>query len=81
MNKGKQMYLNEVQKLKYESLYDVLSGYEKQGIRISVQGVMLPVAKSAQIMSCYENACYMPDIIMDNVGKIVEINYDKVALT
>lgn len=81
MKDGRELYLNEVQRIKYENLCDVLSGYEKQGIRVSVQGVELPVTKSAEIMSVYENACYMPDIIMDNVGKIVEINYDRITLT
>lgn len=81
MSNGRELYLNEIQKIKYENLCDVLSGYEQRGIRVSVQGVELPVTKSAEIMSVHENACYMPDIIMDNVGKIVEINYDRVSLT
>lgn len=79
MNIGKDMYHKEVQKMRYECFYDVLSEYERQGIKVSIQGVCFPVEKSAEIMSVNEDECYMPDLIMDNSGKVIEVNYDKIV--
>lgn len=79
MNRGIDLYLSQIQKAKYENLYDVLCGYESRGIRISVQGVTFPAKESAEIMSVNEGDCFMPDIILDNFGKVVEVNYDKIV--
>lgn len=80
MTEGKEMYEREVQRMKYENLCNTLSGYEQKGVRISVQGIEFPVDKSAEIMTVNENECYMPDIEMDNFGKVVSINYDRIVL-
>lgn len=76
MNIGKDLYLSEVQKIRYEELCCQLNGYEQRGIKVSVQGLVFPVEKSAKIMSVCD---YMPDIDFDNQGKIIGINYDKIV--
>lgn len=76
MSIGKDVYLKEVQRIRYENLCCQLSGYEKRGIKVSVQGLVFPVEKSAKIMSVCD---YMPDIDFDSQGNIVGINYDKIV--
>lgn len=79
MNIGKDLYLKEVQKIRYENLCNVLGEYEKQGIKVSVQGMCFPIKKSAKIMSVSDGDCYMPDMILDKCGKLIEINYDRIV--
>lgn len=76
MKIGKDVYLSEVQKIRYESLCYQLNSYEQRGIKVSVQGFEFPVEKSAKIMSVCD---YMPDYDFDNQGKIIGINYDKIV--
>lgn len=76
MKSGKDVYLSEVQKIRYESLCYQLTSYEQRGIKVSVQGLEFPVEKSAMIMSVCD---YMPDYDFDNQGKIIGINYDKIV--
>jgi len=76
MNIGKDIYLREVEKIRYESLCNSLERYEKRGVKISVQGTSLPVEKCAAIMSVCD---YMPDYNFDDLGKIVGINFDRIV--
>ncbi|MDO4187909.1 MAG: hypothetical protein Q4D29_02865 [Lachnospiraceae bacterium] len=78
MSIGNKKYLKEEQKRKYESLLNILKGYEGRGIRVTVEGILYPVQKCAEIMSYNEGDCFMPDINFDNLGRIVEVNYDRI---
>ena len=78
MSIGNKRYLKEEQKTKYESLLYLLKGYEGRGIPVTVEGILYPVQKCAEIMSRNENDCFMPDIILDNLGRIVKVNYDRI---
>lgn len=79
MNYKNDLYLEEMQKIRYEHLCSELGEYERQGVKISVQGVCFPVKKSAKIMSVNEGDCYMPDMSFDKFGRLVEVNYDKIV--
>lgn len=79
MNFRNDLYLEEVQKIRYENLCNVLGQYERQGVKVSVQGIQFPVKKSARIMSVNDGDCYMPDMILDRCGKLVQVNYDRIV--
>lgn len=79
MTNNNGLYEEEIRKSKYEMLYEKFVKLENRGIRILIQGNYFPLKKCAEIMSVNENACYMPDIMEDSTGRIVEINYDYVA--
>ncbi len=80
MNGHKSAYEKASQKLRYESLYDEISEYERQGIEVSVCGSYFPKEKSAEIMSVNEDDCYMADLITDDNGEVIRVNYDKVTV-
>lgn len=64
--------------LAYLKVKEELERYEKKGVIISVEGEPVVAKKAAQI-SCFEtDACYMRDYIIDDMGEITEIGFNRV---
>ncbi|MBO4903131.1 MAG: hypothetical protein J5518_10090 [Lachnospiraceae bacterium] len=64
-----------------QEAYAYLDTLSKAGMRVSVEGYYLPLAQMAKMISLSEEICYMPDFVTDTKGKLVEVRFDRVALT
>lgn len=62
----------------YFDMKNELEHYEQQGIVISVEGKKVIPRHAAQLC-CFDNKNdYMPDYIIDDDGKVVEIGFNRV---
>ena len=62
----------------YQELFSELSAYERSGIKMQINGIS---ASPLQIVSAHmirENSNYMRDYIMDEEGKITELDFYEV---
>ena len=64
---------------KRKSFYNFLKGYEDSGVRLSIGGRAYTAERISEIMSVAEPPCYMPDIKLDDEGKVININYDRIS--
>ncbi len=63
----------------YQELFSELTKYEKSGVRMQIDGIS---ASPLQIVSAHmirENSSYMRDYIMNEEGKITELDFYEVA--
>lgn len=59
----------------YQELFSELTAYERSGVRMQIDGIS---ASPLQIVSAHmirENSNYMRDYIMDEEGKITELDF------
>ncbi len=63
-----------------EDIQAYLKLLSREGVRVSIEGHVFPISKTAEIMSVNEEVCYMPDYLRDESGQLVEIRYDRVIL-
>lgn len=66
---------------KFENFCQALFNYEDKGVRITIQGIGYPARKIAEILSLRGFEGFMPDFVLDSYGEVIEINYDRVAMT
>lgn len=62
----------------YQELFSELSAYERSGIKMQINGIS---ASPLQIVSAHmirENSNYMRDYIMDEEGKLTELDFYEV---
>lgn len=63
----------------YQELFSELTKYERSGVRMQIDGIS---ASPLQIVSAHmirENSNYMRDYIMDEEGKITELDFYEVG--
>ena len=63
----------------YQELFSELTQYEKSGVRMQIDGIS---ASPLQIVSAHmirENCNYMRDYIMNEEGKITELDFHEVG--
>ena len=62
----------------YQELKAQLTAYYRQGVRVSLNGVRMPVSKIARICAVREEGNYMGDFIVDESGRLKEVRFDRV---
>lgn len=63
----------------YQELFSELTAYERSGVRMQIDGIS---ASPLQIVSAHmirENSNYMRDYIMDEEGKITELDFYEIG--
>ena len=63
----------------YQELFSELTAYERSGVRMQIDGIS---ASPMQIVSAHmirENSNYMRDYIMDEEGKITELDFYEIG--
>ena len=64
----------------YQELFSELTAYERSGVRMQIDGIS---ASPLQIVSAHmirENSNYMRDYIVDEEGKITELDFYEVGI-
>jgi len=69
---------NEQDSPAYQELKAQLTAYYRQGVRVSLNGVRMPVSKIARICAVREEGNYMGDFIVDESGRLKEVRFDRV---
>lgn len=64
---------------KRKSFYEFLKEYEDSGARLSIGGRAYTAERISEIMSVAEPPWYMPDIKLNDEGKVININYDRIS--
>lgn len=63
----------------YLALKEQLTAYYRQGIRVSLNGVRMPVSRIAKICAVREEGNYMGDFIVDDSGQLTEVRFDRIS--
>ena len=59
----------------FNPIYEVLE--DKKGIIADLK----KISKTAEIIAVNEEVCYMPDFLRDEKGNLIEVRYDRIALS
>lgn len=62
----------------YLELKEQLMTYYRQGVRVSLNGVRMPVNRIAKICAVREEGNYMGDYIVDDDGQLTEVRFDRI---
>lgn len=62
-----------------KSIFEFLKEYEEGGVRLSIGGRAYTAERISEIMSVAEPPWYMPDIKLNEEGKVININYDRIS--
>ncbi|MBQ6874722.1 MAG: hypothetical protein IJN46_00625 [Lachnospiraceae bacterium] len=62
----------------YLELKEQLTTYYRQGVRVSLNGVRMPVNRIAKICAVREEGNYMADYVMDDDGQLTEVRFDRI---
>ena len=62
----------------YLELKEQLTTYYRQGVRVSLNGVRMPVNRIAKICTVREEGNYMADYVMDDDGQLTEVRFDRI---
>ncbi len=63
----------------YLELKEQLTAYYRQGVRVSLNGVRMPVSRIAKICAVREEGNYMGDFIVDDTGQLTEVRFDRIS--
>lgn len=63
----------------YLELKAQLTAYYQRGVRVSLNGVRMPVSRIARICAVREEGNYMGDFIVDETGRLKEVRFDRVG--
>lgn len=64
-----------------EDIHSYLKLLSREGVRVSIEGHIFPISKTAEIIAVNEEVCYMPDFLRDEKGNLIEVRYDRIALS
>ena len=63
----------------YLELKAQLTEYYRKGVKVSLEGVRMPVSQIARICAVREEGKYMGDYIVDEDGELKEVRFDRVS--
>lgn len=70
---------DETESPAYLELKEQLTAYYRQGVRVSLNGVRMPVSRIAKICAVREEGNYMGDFIIDDAGQLTEVRFDRIG--